>query len=228
MKAALVAGALIVASLAGAHASEPYSAAKGDRIASWTGPYIGAHLGYAWQRSSNTWRSPGAGFFTPQPDGDIDDNSFVGGGFAGYQKQIGNFVIGAEADFSFASLKGNDSQFAGLVNSLEIESFGTVRARLGWASGSSLFFVTGGYAFGQITKGDETLGASAKHDISGWTIGGGYERQFSRGWRARLEYQYLDFGKAESYLDFGGGIYYLHRVDDLSIHVLRTGLSYAF
>ncbi len=99
---------------------------------------------------------------------------------------------------------------------------------LGWASGSSLFFVTGGYAFGQITKGDETLGAWAKHDISGWTIGGGYERQFSRGWRARLEYQYLDFFKAESYLDFGGGIYYLHRVDDLSIHVLRTGLSYAF
>lgn len=228
MKAALVAGALIVASLSGAQASEPYSGAKGDSVANWSGPYIGAHLGYAWQRSSNTWRSPGAGYFTPQPDGDIDDSGVAGGGFAGYQKQIGNFVIGAEADFSFASLKGNDSQFAGQVNSLEIGNFGSVRARFGWASGNSLLFVTGGYAFAQFTKGDETSSAWAKHYVGGWTIGGGYEARLSRGWRARVEYQYLNFGETESYLDFGGGLYYLHSADDLSIHVLRTGLSYAF
>lgn len=228
MKSALAAVALIVASFSGVHASEPYSAAKGDPATNWTGPYIGAYLGYGWQRSSNSWRSPGAGVFTWQPDGDIDDNGFVWGGFLGYQKQFGSLVVGAEVDLSSASLKGNDSQFAGLVNALEISRYGTVRARLGFAQGRSLFFVTGGYAFADITKSDQTFGASAKHNLDGWTIGGGYEAQLSRGWRGRLEYQYLDFGKAESYLDFGGGAYYLHRVGDLSIHVLRAGLAYAF
>lgn len=226
MKIAFAAASLLAASLAGAHASEPYAADKGD--ANWSGPYIGAHVGYGWQSSSNTWRSPGAGFFTWQPDGDIDSRSVIGGGYVGYQRQVGRIVFGAEADLSLASLEGDDAQFAGLVNSLELNHFGTIRARLGVTYGRSLFFVTGGYAFGQITKADETLGASAKHDVSGWTIGGGYEARLTRAWRGRLEYQYLDFGKAESYFDFGGGAYYLHRVDALSIHVLRAGLAYAF
>ncbi|MBN9260116.1 MAG: hypothetical protein J0J14_04525 [Hyphomicrobium sp.] len=115
-------------------------------------------------------------------------------------------AYGIEGDFSWASLKGDDSQFAGYVNALEINYIGTIRARAGVAYGRSLVYATGGIAFSSIEKKDLTNGRSA----------------LGKGLRGRIEYQYVDFGSVVSALDYD------HRADGLSVHSVRGGLSYAF
>jgi outer membrane immunogenic protein len=121
-------------------------------VRDWSGPYIGADVGYAWGETGNTWRSPAAGYDDWQPDGNISYGSAIGGGHAGYLTQYGQLVIGAEIDISATALTGNDSQFAGEVNSLEINYLGTVRGRLGYAFATSLVYVTGGFAYSDYVK----------------------------------------------------------------------------
>jgi len=81
-------------------------------------------------------------------------------------------AYGIEGDFSWASLKGDDSQFAGYVNALEINYIGTIRARAGVAYGRSLVYATGGIAFSSIEKKDLTNGRSVSNDLVGWTLDG--------------------------------------------------------
>ncbi|WP_411028748.1 outer membrane protein, partial [Salmonella sp. s59944] len=67
-----------------------------------------------------------------------------------------------------------------------------------------------------------TLGWSTSNDVVGWTVGGGLEYALMGGLRARVEYQYVDFGSVVSSLNYD------HRADDIDIHSVRGGLSYGF
>ncbi|MGE0024227.1 MAG: outer membrane protein [Hyphomicrobium sp.] len=196
------------------------SAAAGDgRTQDWHGFYIGGHVGASWGETGNSWRNN----VTPwTPDGDISYDNVSSGLHLGHLWQQDWLAVGIEGDVTWASLKGDDSQFAGLVNAIEMNTVGTIRARAGVVQGPSLFYATGGIAFGDLEKKDLTLGASASNDLVGWTIGGGYEHAFIGGWRGRIEYQYVDFGSAVS------GLSYDHRADDLDIQSLRAGVSYGF
>jgi opacity protein-like surface antigen len=62
-----------------------------------------------------------------------DEDTLIGGFHIGYNWQKGQIVYGAEGDY--AANGGLDDYLA------------TLRARLGWASGRSLFYATGGVAF---------------------------------------------------------------------------------
>lgn len=211
-----------------------FSAAIGNAFAGnsgardWSGPYIGANIGYAWGETGNAWRSPGAGYTDWQPDGDISYANAIGGAHAGYLKQFGKLVIGAEIDIGATSLKGDDSQSAGLINAIEINYVGTIRARLGYAFDSSLLYATGGFAYGDYVKKDETYGWSQSDNLTGWTVGGGYEYALTNNWSARVEYQYVDLGSVNSLLTDGNGSYYFHRASDVSVQSVRSGLSYGF
>ncbi len=213
-----IAGLIFVICASASHAADrsPHS------VIGWGGFYVGAHLGKSWGETGNSWRNIFAGAPNWGPDGDIAYSSASGGLLAGYLWQRNAIVYGIEGDFSWMSLEGDDSQFAGYVNALEINYVGTVRGRLGLAHGSSLIYATGGIAFSSIDKKDLTNDLSASHDLVGWTIGGGYEHAFGRGLRARIEYQYVDFGSVVS------GLSYDHRADDLDMHMVRGGLSYGF
>src|SRR5262245_11331209 len=71
---------------------------------SWTGFYVGAHAGVAWNRAAfadigddtgSIFAAPlGLDFWKPSHAG------FMGGGQIGYNLQSGNMVYGVEADFS--------------------------------------------------------------------------------------------------------------------------------
>jgi outer membrane immunogenic protein len=84
---------------------------------SWTGFYVGGHLGAGWARKE--WSEPGhAGcdnLFVCDPGatelglGSHNAMGVLGGFQAGYNYQIGVVVLGVEGQFSFADLKG-DSQ----------------------------------------------------------------------------------------------------------------------
>lgn len=185
----------------------------------WNGLYLGAHAGKAWGETSNSWKNSSVSW---QPDGDISYNDAMAGVHLGYNWQRERMVYGIEGDISRTSLKGDDSQVAGQVNALEMNYFSTIRARFGLTYGNSLVFATSGVALGEIEKKDITEGNSASNDLVGWTVGGGIEHTLVGGLRARVEYQYVDFGSVVS------SLVYDHRADDLSIHSVRGGLSYGF
>ena len=80
-----------------------------------------------------------------------------------------------------------------------LDWFGTTRARLGWASGPTLTYVTGGLAYGEVSaQGSQISGGlfsgSASQSKVGWTIGGGVEYALNENLSLKAEYLYIDFG----------------------------------
>ena len=85
----------------------------------WTGFYIGAHIGAAWDDGNDVQI--------------VDDSAFLAGAHLGYNWQgPRNIVIGIEGDVSFLD---------------NVDYLATVRGRLGYAFGPRLLYVTGGAAF---------------------------------------------------------------------------------
>jgi outer membrane immunogenic protein len=89
-------------------------------IYSWTGFYVGGHLGAGWARSERSRNAHCANGFgvlcdfgtDDEPAGNLGSHNAIGvlGGFqAGYNYQINNVVFGVEGQFSFADLKGDSS-----------------------------------------------------------------------------------------------------------------------
>src|SRR5262245_56160663 len=107
------------------------TAAQADRPFTWTGLYVGVHGGLASGLIDPLGPNPPAG----APSQSID------GGFAGlqigaqYQFSSG-IVLGVEADASLANFSDTVRDGNYLTQWGTITSFGTVRARLGYAMGN--------------------------------------------------------------------------------------------
>jgi outer membrane immunogenic protein len=190
-------------------------------VFSWTGFYVGLNAGYGWGDADHQPGNGGTGI------NDFDIDGGFAGGQVGYNWQIDRFVIGAEADIQWSGIEGDcDPGECGVPQSTshEIDWFGTVRARLGYAAGEWMPYITGGYAFGDATRTTGAGGgAEADNGIDGWVAGAGVEWAFAPNWSAKAEYQYLDFGD-ETY-DFPAGI---DPVVDLTVHTVRIGVNYRF
>jgi outer membrane immunogenic protein len=141
---------------------------------SWSGPEIGALLGYGFGQSK-------IGSAKADADG------ISGGGYAGYNFAISNFLLGAEGDFTGSAMSGGNSGFT-VSNPWN----GTLRARAGLTVERFLFYGTGGFAFG-----DEKVSNAVSSDSSvrtGWTAGFGAEAALTNNVTARVEYRYTDLG----------------------------------
>jgi outer membrane immunogenic protein len=207
-------------------------------VAPWTGFYIGANAGGGIGNAVSDFSVGGASFASV-------DNSLSGavaGGQLGYNWQTGPMVFGLEADAQFSSAKGTLSApcvpaLCGLAltanYSQEIAWFGTVRGRVGYASGGWLLYATGGYAYGQA-KTDANASApgatatfSAKDFVDGWTAGGGIEVQVVPGWSVKGEYLYADLGRANHSIAFTG-LPTLNDSAHLTLNVVRAGVNFRF
>ena len=191
-------------------------------VYNWTGFYAGAHLGGGW--GDKDWVAVGVG-----PLGSHDISGFIGGGQIGFNYQIGAWVFGVEGDISGTTLKGEhvDTTFFG-NNITEVEWFGTITGRVGYAWDRALLYVKGGGAWvrDKYTITDAGLffaGAATTKD--GWTIGAGLEYAFAPRWSAKIEYNYLDFGSETVTFTTGGGGTFLREVDQ-QIHAVKAGLNY--
>ena len=174
---------------------------------SWTGFYVGANAGYAWGNVNAN------GFANV---GNLD--GFIGGGQVGYNYQIGQFVVGAEADFQGADLSSGNN--LGLVG-VKTEYFGTVRARLGFAVDRFMPYVTGGWAYGNVKTSIPAIGFSSdRSHTGGWTLGGGVEYAFTNNIIAGVEYLYVDLGE-KNILGAGTKV-------GTDFSVVRARLSYKF
>jgi outer membrane immunogenic protein len=164
----------------------------------WTGFYIGGFGGYGWTNSI----ASGLAIIGVR---DFDLKGGFGGGLIGYNWQTGNIVLGLEADVAGADISRSVAFPGAFVVKSGINTFGTVRGRLGFtATPAALLYVTGGYAWARnkfnLDIGGFSLSETQTH--SGWTIGGGVEYMFLRNWSAKIEYLYADFGSKTYFNNF--------------------------
>jgi outer membrane immunogenic protein len=196
----------------------------------WNGWYLGVNFGDALGQSKA--RTPG---FT---DGTADVNAkgFTVGGTLGYNWQFDpRWLVGVEGDFGWlgvnrTNIEFNDNTLVGV----KTDWYGTIRGRLGYVTGPSLLYITGGAAFVHIrdTFGGDLFGVGpTEHTFTktGWTIGGGIETKLSRAWSAKTEYLFIDAGSSA----FGsnpnagfGAVPGVPTTFDHNFHVIKTGLNY--
>lgn len=209
---------------------------------SWTGFYLGGHLGNSWGASG--WSTPGAaGSMTMEQTLDTfsESGSFFLGLQGGYDYKLpSNVVIGLAADASFPAYPnlaglgvGGSTNFGSPVFGAQTYSdnllgFGTVRARIGYAPGDWLVYATGGFAWArdQLNLAQGASGVSSYPYLwrFGWTAGVGVETPIAPNWTAQLEYLFTRYGGTSvSFPGLGQTIN-----SNLTQHELRAGLNYHF
>lgn len=195
------------------------AAPAGAQEAKWTGFYLGAHGGYGWADIDY----PGAAPHPAGPPRPELDGGFLGGQL-GYNVQLGSFVIGAEADLSFASLDATERDGNSITQSYELEKFGSVRARAGFAFDNFLPYVTGGWAWADQSfnqtcpdpasqpyghcrpaAGFAPYSNTASETLNGWAYGGGVEYRISDRWSVKAEYLHYDFDSKDFVLGPSSG-----------------------
>jgi outer membrane immunogenic protein len=189
--------------------------------AGWTGFYAGVNAGYDW---GTLTRRPTIG-------GAQTENNTSGGQFgvqAGYNMDMGGFVLGGEADLQWSNV-GHTQDIAG-VGSFKagMDVYGTIRGRAGMSFGQVMPYVTAGFAAGRGTAsvtngGGVTTSQSATH--MGWTVGAGLEAQATENISIKAEYLYVDLGTQA----YNGPLAGLGGIDATQrFSVVRAGINYKF
>jgi outer membrane immunogenic protein len=198
---------------------------------SWTGCYVGGHLGGAWVSKDWYDRQPGSITFG-QADGGHDANGFLGGLQAGCDYQFGGgFVIGLAGDYAWIDADGSSASalFPGFTNFSNVKSLASVTGRIGFAWDRFLGYVKGGGAWERDEYNFSIAGVvtgSASETRSGWTIGVGGEYAFTNFLSAFVEYNYYDFGNSD--LAFSGiGGTFIYGIDETK-SVIKGGLNLRF
>lgn len=185
---------------------------------SWTGCYVGAHVGWGWGRSHYSESSASTTTVTPvsgsagapshafrSASSSVDSSGGLFGGQVGCNYQFaGSWVVGVQGDLAGADINGKATDPLGLGNTtigLKTDWLASVTARLGVTAfdNQALFYVKGGAAWDH-NKWDLSNAANFFNPAlfsetrSGWTIGGGAEWVlWSPRWTAFVEYNHYDF-----------------------------------
>ncbi|WP_324754292.1 porin family protein [Roseovarius sp. Pro17] len=127
----------------------------------WTGFYAGGQLGYA-DVDTNA-----AG---------VDGDGLIGGLVAGYDYDLGNWVIGAGLDYDWTDVS--------LAPAVDVDSIWRAKLRGGYKLGNGLLYATAGYASADVS----TIG-----DSDGYFVGGGYEHLVTQNISVGGEILYHEF-----------------------------------
>jgi outer membrane immunogenic protein len=191
----------------------------------WSGFYAGMNAGIAWGQFDPATSTVRGGTIAAGPVSLINaagqQNAgpfgFSGGVQAGYNWQSGSWVAGIEGDVSYLHLNFPAVVYVpfspfntntGVINAYANANWvATLRPRLGFASGSWLYYVTGGLALTQFDDdfalSVDTAGGGNFFEQSseikgfhiGYAAGGGVEYAIDNNWSVRAEYQHVGFGR---------------------------------
>jgi outer membrane immunogenic protein len=191
----------------------------------WSGFYVGAQLGYGWGKVKSHDSEIGSGVSDWADSWKSD--GVLGGIHIGYNQAFNSFVLGAEADIEGSAMSGSvNSDFAGTIKT-KIDVQGSLRARLGYATGPALIYATGGLAVAHFDTHYDESGTtdSSSHTKAGWTLGAGVEYALTQKWTTRVEYRYTDFGKFTDNPATDSAWLY---PTDVTTQAVRVGFSYKF
>jgi outer membrane immunogenic protein len=233
-------------------------AAVPPAVFTWTGFYVGANVGYGFGNDHNqTDIAIPAEFptaLTSAPGNSVTPRGGLGGVQLGYNWQAApHWLFGFEADLQGTAQTDTvcasatciiQSQAGGSLNEIitvqhQLDYFGTARGRLGYIYNNTLFYGTGGAAFGHAREtvhidfaGGLTDQTTTK-DLTGYAVGGGIEAMLSGAWSVKAEYLFLNLGgistTATTTLPIVGGTT-LQAFSNSTIrdHVVRIGANYHF
>jgi outer membrane immunogenic protein len=228
-----------------------YNTPSSPVVYNWTGFYAGVNGGYGVgddaTRNVGT-QSPAA--INPQDSFNAAPRGVLGGAQAGFNWQLApRWLVGVEADIQGADV--SDTACVGTCNLIQsgqvsvinqrLTWFGTARARAGWIAGPTLFYLTGGWAFGHASESgtNEVFNSipllpvpfSATPTNSGFAVGAGAESRLFDHWTLKAEYLYVELGHATATSvvngipGIGGPISFAYQ-NDVREHVFRAGLNY--
>lgn len=236
----LLAGASIaVLSLSAANAADmPVKYVPQAPVWTWSGFYVGAHVGGTWGTTEAEINSITAGPFAlagfTLPVSSHSFNGFIGGGQIGWNWQSGIVVFGVEGELSGTNAKGTAPCLVVLSCKTEQNWTATAAGRLGLADGRDLYYAKGGAAWSHNTySANLNLGVGLNTEVSdnrwGWLVGAGVEHAFGHGLSAKLEYDYVDYGSRDYHfplaiivpIDIGTKIREYQ-------HVVKVGVNYRF
>lgn len=246
-------------SLAGCVIATPAFAQDED----WSGPYVGVSAGYTSTKSNSDVALSGDWANEPQALQDFFVNSFATsqsyddanyGAQVGYNYQSGEAVFGLEAEI--AGIGGKDVVARGpfdyvptaglnysFTNTIDPDYMIALKGKLGFATGNTLFYAEGGWAWTRAKLGAEITGSNGylksgaiKKTLDGFIVGGGIEHRFGSNVSARISYDYTDQGDVsygtvyDPISTFAPPAYtYGETVrQDLRMHLVRIGLNYHF
>ncbi len=202
MKKALLASAALGTLLIGSPSLAADLGVRGPWAAAipvftWTGCYVGTHVGGGWADETIT-----APAIVPGVSVTGHTAGVLGGGQVGCNLQFApNWVIGIEGEGSSADIKGDTNQtILGITGtaSAKTDWIASATARLGYTWDRWLIYGKGGAAW---AHNNYTLSIpvfpeheTASDTRTGWTVGGGVEWAFWSNWSIKAEYNYYDFG----------------------------------
>src|SRR5579872_2855303 len=187
-------------------------------VYNWTGFYIGGHLGGAFAGDNSVLGS---------------NARFLGGVQGGFDYQFApNWVLGAEAQYSWLSNNSNAVAFpGGTLITGNNNQLGSVTGRLGYAWGPALFYGKGGFAwrdnnnFAVSVAGVPAAFTTNGSNKDGYTVGAGLEYLFAPNWSAKAEYQYYNFGNTTFTAGPAPIVGARFRDDE---HTVKVGVNYRF
>ena len=229
-------------------------------VPTWTGFYIGVQGGGAFNPNNPDNINVDTSFGTPVVVGGVDqftsnyssssDSSFIGGGHAGYDYQMDQFVLGAVIDINavdFSRKAGVVSRTADAFYNEErsIDYLATARLRAGYlVTPTALAYATGGLAYADIDYKFETNSGSAAgvrtrsdEDDFGYSVGGGMEVKITDNVSFGAEYLYTNLGDGDSSATFtsgpftggvAGGTTTFETDEDFDFHTVTAKVSYRF
>ncbi len=205
--AAIFATAAFAADL-GYRRQEPVQPFTRAPIFTWTGFYVGANLGYGFGsvqgRSGNLFKDP---------------SGVLGGGQIGYDYQVGQTVLGLEADLAATGIHGKAATGRIAGSKFAQPYLGTLRVRAGYAVSRFLPYLTAGLAYGRNHYKVPGVGTATATNY-GWTGGGGVEYAFTDNLSAKVEGLYVNLADKKA---LGGAI-------KAGTHegIVRAGVNYKF
>lgn len=145
----------------------------------WTGFYIGGQLGF------------GNLTVDGEPSLDDDYDGALYGIHAGYQRDFGRFVLGAEVDWDMTEISVGPP---GAASAIDVDSVARAKLRFGYDAGRVLPYVTGGYARAMLSSDDAATDALLDDSYDGFFFGAGADFAVTDRFAVGAEVLRHDFG----------------------------------
>jgi opacity protein-like surface antigen len=215
----LLLGIVVATAIAGpvlaADMAWPYKAPSYAPAFTWTGTYVGGDIGGIWGNFalSPTTADNLTGAIGAPGTMNINNSSLIGGFQAGYNWQIGQWVLGLEQDYQFTGLKQTFSFaapaglfLAGDSMAVKTDYLAATRGKLGVVWDRALIYAAGGLETGEFdvtsvyvaraAGGSPALGFTDANKLHfGFNVGAGIDYAVTDNVFLGVEYRYLDLGK---------------------------------